>query len=407
LGLSGRETCCALALLSCSSASGGLWISGQQGKPIPATNLVDTLVIPLAANGREGSAIVDTGSPILALDLSAFVEAGLPDGSGTLDTLTLGALTIGHPTVVGANLVTSPDPKIPVGGSLGCEILCSFSLSMNYRDSEVTLGVGAVPANVTVPAARVPFQLEGGGNVTVPGVPGNVVFPASRVSLSATLEGQAYSFVVDTGDSFVTVRESIFATLVADGRAEISGIATSTPGQSSTSSVTRLRSLSVGGESVAGLVASEDSVVEASLDAVAQEVGHPVDGLLGGSFLRQFYVTIDYASSTLTLQRYTVGGPTFDLFDRLGVLITTATATGPAVVSQVFSGTHAEQQGVAVGDQIVAVDGQPLAGLGTTASDELLSGAVGSSKSVQFGAAEARALSMKTVSILVDDILPL
>ena len=76
-------------------------------------------------------------------------------------------------------------------------------------------------------------------------------------------------------------------------------------------------------------------------------------------------------------------------------------------VAYVFSGTDAAAHGVMVGDVIVAIDGQPLAGLGSTAIDVLLSGPVGSTKSVQFGTTGAPTLSMRSVSIAVDDVLPL
>lgn len=407
-----------LAEAACGSSGGGpgggvgggnasLAFTGTEGVPIAVTNVSDTLVVPLAANGARGTAILDTGSPILALDLTAFPGAGLPSGSGTLDTLTLGAMTVDRATVVGANLIVSPDPTVPIGGSLGCAVICSFGVALNYRDTEVTFGKGTAPANVESPGTVVPFDLLGGGSVTITGVPGVVSFPVSRISLSANVEGTSYAFVVDTGDSFVTLRQTLFGDIVADGRAQIGGIGTATVGQSSTSSVTRLRSFSVGGVSTSGIVASEDSTIEATLDAVAMEVGHPIDGLVGGSFLRQFFVAIDYAGSTLTLARYTVGAPTFDAFDRVGIAITPPGTSGHALVSGVVAGTDAAAKGVSMGDEIVAVDGQPLASLGATKIDVLLSGDVGSSKSVQFGTAASASLANKTVAILVNDLLPL
>lgn len=397
----------ALVALACSSSQGALTVVGEQGRPIPVTNISDTFVIPIVVDGVAGTAIVDTGSPIVVFDPSAFSGAGLPSGSGTVAKVGVGTLTVESPTVVGANLVTSPDPSIPIGGSLGCAILCSFAVSLNYRDATVTLGTAALPANVASAGTKVPFSLEGGGSFTVTDVPGNVDFPASRIAVSATVEGHVYAFVVDSGDSFVTLRESIFQGLVADGRGELSGLSTASVGGGSTSSVTRLRSFVVGGEEVDGLVASEDDAVEADLDAVSTEVGHEVDGIVGGSFLRQFYVTVDYPSSTLVLSKYTTGAPTFDSFDRVGMAVTPASSTEGATVSGVETGTNAASLGVSEGDVIVAIDGHALAELGATAIDALLSGPVGSTKSVQFGTASSSLVSMKTVSIGVDDLLPL
>ncbi len=381
--------------------------SGTEGRPIAVTNVVDTLLVPLSVNGVHGTAIVDTGSPVVALDPSVFVGAGLPDGQGTVDDLTVGSLTFTRPSVLGANLISSPDPTITVGGSLGCGVLCDFAVSLDYRAATVTLGTSTPPSDIADPGSSIPFTLGGGGTATITGVPGNVVFPPSRIEVDATIEGVAHAFMVDTGSSFVTLRKTVFAGLIADGRTEIRGIGTATVGQESSSAVTRLRSFSVGDEEIDGLVAASDPSIDDSLDSVGAEVGYEVDGLVGGSFLRQFYVTIDYPNSALRLRRYTTGGPTYDTFDRIGAAVAPAQGTTPATVAQVLTGTDAATQGMAVGDQIVAIDGKPLAALGSTAIDELLSGPVGSSKTVQFGVAKSALLSEKTVFIGVDDILPL
>jgi hypothetical protein len=286
---------------------------------------------------------------------------------------------------------------------MGCGILCMFSVSLNYRDLELTLGTAPVPANVTDPGTNIPFNLEGGLTGTIPGVPGIVTFPPSRVPVTATVEGQTYSLLVDSGSSFVVLRQAAFTALVADGRAQLSGVGTATQSAQSSSSVTRLRSVDVAGAEVDGLVGAQDTNVDATLDEVAAETGHPVDGLLGGSFLVHFYVTVDYPGGTLQLRPYTTGAPTYDIFDRVGIAIDPSSGT----VSEVFSGTDASKKGVAMGDTVVSIDGQTVSGLGLTALSALVSGPVGTTKSVQFGAAASPAVAMKALSIKVDDILPL
>lgn len=396
-----------------SAAAGGgdggvtVAVSGPEGEPLAATNVADVLVVPLGVDGTEGTAVVDTGSPIVALDPSAFGATTLPDGAGTVSTLTLGALTFARQYVVGANLLSSPDPTVAIGGSLGCDILCAFALSLDYRGSTVTLGASRPPSGVASPGASLPFTLGGGGTVGLTGVPGSVDFPASRIVVLATIEGQARTMVVDTGNSFVTLRSTIWSGLVADGRGEITGVGTASQSQESSSGVARLRSVVVGGEEVTGLVGSSDPAIDATLDGVAAEIGASIDGLVGGSFLRQFYVTVDYPARVLHLRRYTVGGPTFDTFDRLGFAVAPAKAGGPSTVAAVLGGTDAARQGVAVGDVVVSVDGHPLAPLGETAIGVLVSGVVGSTKAVTFGAAKSASLSGQTVSIAVDDLLPL
>jgi hypothetical protein len=248
---------------------------------------------------------------------------------------------------------------------------------------------------VEAPGTTAPFSLLGGGESTVTGVPGSVTFPRSRVVVTAVIEGETHSLVVDTGSTYVIVRQSVFESLARDGRSTLAGVDTAGVGASSSASVTRLRSFSVGGEEVSGLVASASTGFDASLDAASQEVGRTIDGLVGGSFLRDFYVTVDYPRTELVLQRYTEGAPTFDAFDCVGVLV-----AEDGAVAQVFAGSDAEKQGVVVGDVIVAVDGTPLAGKGTLAIRDLLSGPVGSTKKVTLK-------GMQELSIEVGDVLAL
>ena len=53
------------------------------------------------------------------------------------------------------------------------------------------------------------------------------------------------------------------------------------------------------------------------IDSLQREIKHPVDGLLGGSYLREFLVTIDYPQGELRLQRYLPS--VVDEFKRVGV----------------------------------------------------------------------------------------
>ena len=67
--------------------------------------------------------------------------------------------------------------------------------------------------------------------------------------------------------------------------------------------VTRVRTLTVGDETVSNPAVM--TIGDTILDGIQTEVRHPVDGLLGGNFLREFMVTVDYPQRTLHLQRYT------------------------------------------------------------------------------------------------------
>ena len=40
------------------------------------------------------------------------------------------------------------------------------------------------------------------------------------------------------------------------------------------------------------------------MDLLAREVGHPVEGLVGGAYLERYLTTIDYPARQITLRPY-------------------------------------------------------------------------------------------------------
>jgi Aspartyl protease/PDZ domain len=381
--------------------------TGAPGTPMPATIVEGDMLIDVTVDGVTGTVVIDTGSPVVALDLGPFAGAQLPDGSGSVPTFAVGDVTFSNAPVLGADLLMSGDPSTPLDGTMGCTILCNFAIALDYRDQTFTLGKSTMlPGNIESPGQSIAFALEGGGIGQLEGTTGDSVLPRSRIPVTVTIEGTSYPFMLDTGSGDTVISEAILTKVTADGRAtmatedeDIGGAASGT--------LTRLRSVVVGGAEVDGIIATEDSNINAALPAIGAEVGHEVDGLLGGSFLRQFYVTVDYPGGMLHLQRYTAGGPTFDELDSVGVAVGASDSSGGVTVGQVLAGTDASAKGVSVGDVILAVDGQSLASVGATAAQTAFSGVVGSTKMIQFGPAASPTLSMQTVAIAVDDLLPL
>ncbi len=395
--------------LGCGSTGGGggsnLNYTGTPGQPAQALLFSNVLLADLTVDGVAGQrVVVDTGSPVVLLSPASFPGISIPDGSGTVASIGFGGLTFQQPPVLGANLLSSPDPTIPIAGAFGCTILCNFAASFNYRDQQVVLGAGATPANLQ-PSVDVPFQLEGGGIAQIQGVPGTVPFPPSRITLNANVEGTPHTIVVDTGASFVILRESVYSQITSDGRTQLGGIQATSISGMSTATVTRLKSLVLGAAEVDGVAASADPAFDTLLDGLANEIGRTVDGLVGGTFLREFLVTVDYPIRTLHFARWVDRSFIVDEFERIGVDFGAASGQGYAV-GTVFQGTDAASKGVMTGDVIVAIDGQPLASVGPTAANLALAGTVGSTKMVQFGMASAPQLSGQTVAIRVDELLP-
>jgi hypothetical protein len=299
--------------------------------------------------------------------------------------------------VVGGDLSLSL-PDVAIGGLLGGNVLCHFPTSFNYRDAQVTLGPAQDPTAVLA-ATSTPFTLEGGGRGLLPDGKTVVTFYNTRITVKATVEGSEKTFVVDTGASINLVSPALYTQLVADGRGKMEGLAASTVMGSAQTRVTRVRSLKLGDAEVTGLAVAD--VSGQLLTALGAEVGHPVDGLLGGTFLREFFVTADYDNSSLRLARYSTRAHISDEFRRVGARLGLARAPSPAryAIDSVLPGTDAAAKGLKAGEALLAVDGQSLNTMEPQAADQLLYGEVGATRQLT--------LETRTLTVKVDELLAL
>ena len=200
-----------------------------------------------------------------------------------------------------------------------------------------------------------------------------MTLPASRVVVTVDIEGQPHTMMLDTGASSVTVAASVFADLTKDHRAELSLGGALTVTGASTMSLTRARTVSVGGAEVDGVVVAHDMAFDADLTAISADAGETSEGSLGGTFLTNFYVTIDYPHRTLHLARYSDSSFIYDQGRILGVQLG-ARMGGGISVAQVFAGSDASMKGVQAGDVIESIDGQALGPLTTSQAFLLLGG---------------------------------
>jgi hypothetical protein len=234
-----------------------------------------------------------------------------------------------------------------------------------------------------------------------------ITAPATRLPVTVTIEGTDHPFVLDTGASEVSVRTSLFDALAADGRAQLKGFPVTTVMGDSGASITRARSVTVASETIADvplLTIPGDAI----LDGLSTEIdpsGHTqVDGLLGGSFLRNFLVTIDYPKGQLHLQEYN-RQTWVDEFKRVGIgLAQTPTSKHSYAISVVYPGTDAATKQLQVGNEVLSVDGMSLDGMDALAADQVLDGTVGTTKTVVIAPSDTAA--PKTVEVLVDDLIP-
>jgi predicted aspartyl protease len=392
-------------LSSCAGSSDPVplvWV-GKGGQPLAASTAASVFWVEADVNGVPGpQVIVDTGAPFALLDVEPF-HGGVPLGKGRVATMTLGDTVLWKVPTVG---VHSDDPADslapngrPFGGILGFSVFGQFPVSFDYRNQQVVFGSSAPPAMV-MPVVPVPFSLEGGGVGELPDNAGVMQFPASRVIVQGTVEGAPRTFLLDTGASWVALRTPLFQAIAADGRGQVVDEASLATGNTKTN-IMRLRSVVVQGQEVKDAVAASGTKVDQLIDNLVIEVGHPVDGLLGAPFLRQFYVTVDYPHRTLDLHRFTSEDHIHDEYRRVGIdLAGQLGPTGAAYfVHQVYPGTDAASKKIVVGEQLIAIDDMPVDQLDAVTVDLKLLGEVGMTHKLQF--------SDKTVQVLVEDLLPL
>jgi S1-C subfamily serine protease len=168
--------------------------------------------------------------------------------------------------------------------------------------------------------------------------------------------------------------------------------------------VTRAQTITVGGQTVVN--APVMTIGDELIDGLENELARPMDGLLGGSYLREFLVTIDYPHGTLQLQRYSPPVVIQDEFKRVGFELGTGTGMHAYAVAVVYPGTDAAARGIQMGDVVLSVDGQDLDNLDPISADESLDGMVGTSKQIGLGATTDPTLANTTVAVRVDDLIP-
>ncbi len=394
------------AVESCGGSSAPVplvWL-GKAGDHLPASTAASVFWVQADVDGVPGpQVIVDTGAPFALLNVRAF-RGSVSAGKGRVATMTLGNTVLWKVPTVGVEGDRTHPPEIApngdlFGGILGYTVFGQFPMSFDYRDHQVVVGGAAPPADV-LPAFSIPFALEGGGAGTLPENAGVLTFPASRIILQATIEGTPRTFLLDTGASWVALRTVLFQSLAADGRGQVTDDASLATGNATTN-VMRLRSVAVQGIEVKDAVAAAGTKVDELIDNLVAEVGHPVDGLLGAPFLREFYVTINYPNRTLDLYRYASETHIHDEYRRVGIdLAPDSAPTGNVfAVHHVYAGTDAQKKGIRVGERLLSIDGAALDTLDIVTVDEMLLGAVGMTHKLK--------LSTRTVDVLVEDLLPL
>jgi hypothetical protein len=391
-----------------SSSSPGYFTMGMPGIPSPTRVGANLVFAEVAVDGYTGGRLgVDTGSPLMLVDQTKYPGLALPAGTQVTADVTAGSFTVERVPVVQVSIGSPMDP-LNFAGLFGGDVMRQFTVRLDYAHPDLAFRLGKpsmemATDGVEVPGAAIHFGLQGGGRGQLNG--DIISFPATRIPLTVDVEGTSHPFILDTGASETTVRSSVYGTVTADGRSQLHGLPISTVAGPTSGSVTRVRSITVGGETVTTPVVM--TIGDDIINTIQDEVGHPVDGLLGGNFLREFMVTIDYPQGTLHLQRYT-SATIVDEFQRVGFELgaAAATSTHRYAIGVLYPNTDAASKMLSAGDEVVSIDGTALDPVDSVTADDMLNGMVGSTHAIGLGRTVIPALANTTVTVLIEDLVP-
>jgi Aspartyl protease len=414
----------ALAVASCGSSEKKYEVTGMLGIPSSTVVGANLIFVDAAVNGSPEQTsfgvLIDSGSPVVLIDPEMFGLAPPTSASDVQTNIDFGLIrddnvvaTIKQIPVVQLSSAMMDD--IGFGGILGGNVMRQFSIQLDYSapmGHGFCLGCASAPRDdVESPGGLVPFSLRGGAHGPLAlnsTVTTTVTTPATRVPVTVTIEGTDYPFILDTGASEVSVRGSVFAALTADGRSQLNNFPITTVTGDSGASVTRTRTITVGGETIGDvpvMTIPGDDLLNGISNEVDRSGNTQIDGLLGGSFLRNFLVTVDYPKGQLHLQAYNTQ-TWVDEFKRVGIGLaqTPATAAHWYAVGVVYPGTDAAAKGLTRGNEVISIDGMPLDGVDPVTADGLLDGTVGTTKTLVIAASDAA--TPVTLEVTVDDLIP-
>ena len=181
-------------------------------------------------------------------------------------------------------------------GLLGGEVMDGFAVTIDYQRSAVTFGAFTPPSSARTPV-MVPFDLRGAAARPSETA---VTLPATRIAVDVSIEGMVVPMFVDTGSSTMVLEPALYDAIVADGRAQSTTNVVTVMGTESVPS-TKLRTVSLAGAAQADVAAVRSPL---DMTLLEREVGHPVQGLVGGAYLQNYLTTIDYPARQITLRPY-------------------------------------------------------------------------------------------------------
>jgi hypothetical protein len=280
---------------------------------------------------------------------------------------------------------------VQLGGILGESALEDRVVAFDYRrallypldawDDAYDFG-----AHVAGPFAAVPFQL-GGQDV---------------ILVKARFEGlpDEVTVILDTGTSSAVVSQALFDALhvADDGRTVLQGSRSVGPTGEVDSPVFRLRSVRIGAAEARKAWATV--LPDNDFRLISTVLGADIQAIVGGTYLREFLTAIDYPGRTLHLAPYVDLSHVDDEFRSAGIEV--IQAGGGFRVYAVYAGSDAAAQGIARDDELLELDGRPVAGMSLAEVLAVIRGPVGEAVSMRL----RRGADERVVSVRREDLLP-
>jgi hypothetical protein len=298
--------------------------------------------------------IFDTGgtnfvTPALAHELGLATQGQLQGGGAGAAHMDFGitkvaSLQLGNATVKNQVFVVVPiegmEPVegVKMPGMVGFETFHRFVTRFDYGKGEITL---------IMPDAFDPRDS---------GEPVPFTFNGNTIEATAYINGIKGNFTIDTGSrASVTLNAPFVAANHLNEGKVIDSVNGWGVGGPTRGSATRGKTLQMGSLTING------PVTELSTDTAGAFADKALAGNIGAGILKHYVVTLDYAHQLMYLKPTSVAVADLDTYDRSGMWINQS-ASGFSVVD-VTKGAPADQAGLKVGDEIVAVNGSAATSL--------------------------------------------
>jgi hypothetical protein len=307
------------------SVNGGaprLFIFDTGGHSILTPDTAKTLNV--AAQGHQTS----TGGGDSIAQSGVSTVKSLSVGGATITNQPVSVMSFGPPGVEGIN----------EEGMIGYEFFDRFVTRFDYGKGEITL---------IMPDAFDPRDS---------GEPVPFTFNGNTIEATAYINGIKGNFTIDTGSrASVTLNAPFVAANHLNEGKVIDSVNGWGVGGPTRGSATRGKTLQMGSLTING------PVTELSTDTAGAFADKALAGNIGAGILKHYVVTLDYAHQPMYLKPTSVAVADLDTYDRSGMWINQS-ASGFSVVD-VTKGAPADQAGLKVGDEIVAVNGSAATSL--------------------------------------------